>query len=169
MGAGGPKWESMLPFSGVLPRVDSPLEPGTHMKPTRLEAIEFTLILLLLPLFWWLSNQYPIQVPLGKLIGFVAALLLSQSLFRDLVLWWQKRKSDTPKRRIGCLCAESTIGLSLAGAAIAMSLLGLQQEVRLSPTQATALAGTILAVGFFTKNYVVIIRKEKDHGSIRVW
>ena len=140
------------------------------MKLTRLETLEFTLILGFVPLLGWIVHRFPLELPLGKWVGFAAALMLLQSLFRDVVLWWQQRRQDkSAQRKIGCLCAESTVGLTLVFAAIAMSLFGAQKQLQLSGLEASVWAGSILLVGFLTKNYVVIIRKEKNHGSINVW
>ncbi len=139
------------------------------MKCTPLEKLEILAIGVLLPVTWSATSQIECEFPFGQMVGLIAALLLGQSLLRDVVLWFRGRKSQTEKRRIGCLCAESTIGLTLALTAVGLSLLGITQVVTLSPAQCTATVAAVLLAGFFSKDFIVIIRKEKDHGSIRVW
>ncbi len=109
---------------------------------------------------------------LGALIAYSAALLLGQGLVRDVArLAWRRLRGGGAGegRRILCLCAESTIGLLLAGIGLALTLGGIRDTVALSGTGLTILVAAVLAAGFVAKDYVISIRKEKDHASVIVW
>jgi len=73
------------------------------------------------------------------------------------------------KRRIACLCAESTVGLTLVILGIALTLAGVSDSVEIGRVGLTAGVAGVLAFGFVAKDYVISIRKEKDHASVIVW
>ncbi len=52
---------------------------------------------------------------------------------------------------------------------LAATAVGLEDTVRFGSVGLTATAAAILVFGFFAKDYVIVVRKEKDHASIIVW
>jgi hypothetical protein len=106
------------------------------------------------------------QAPVGEIVGDGAALLLAQGLVRDLVrLAWKRRQSGTT-RRILCLCAESSVGLTLIVLALAAVFLGIDQRLVVSHAALQVTPVLILAAGFVLKDYVLVIRRETDHGNV---
>ena len=140
------------------------------MKLTRMEWSELGLIVAAIGATWFLSAGFTWTVPFGKLVGYSAAVLLGQGLVRDVVrLMLTRGQEKAPKRRIGCLCAESTIGLLLVAIAIGLTLIGITQTVALGQWALTGLVGAMFLGGFFAKDFIIIVRREKDHGSVVVW
>lgn len=140
------------------------------MKLTRMEWTEIVLIVVALVVAWLTVPVDAWSLPFGKVVGYSAALLLAQSLVRDVVrLWVDRNKEGAPKRRIGCLCAESTIGLLMVVIAIGLSLIGISQAVTVGRMEVTIAGAVLLFGGFFAKDFIVIVRREKDHGSVVVW
>jgi hypothetical protein len=110
------------------------------------------------------------QVPFGTAMGYGAAALLAQGLVRDVVtLALRRRSGGGAPRRIGCLCAESTVGLLLVALAVGITLLGISEPVLLTRPRLVGALAAVLIGGFVAKDYVVIVRRETDHASIAVW
>lgn len=107
---------------------------------------------------------------LGTLVASSAALLLMQGLLRDLARIARfGRKSPLAPRRIACLCAETSVGLPLVALGIALAASGASGEVALGRAGLAALVACVLGAGFVLKDYVVVLKKEKDHASVIVW
>ncbi len=104
----------------------------------------------------------------GTAIGMAGGLLLAQGLLRDIAKLALRRDS-AEKKRIVCLCAESSIGLLLVTSGAALALLGLNQPVTINSLALRLAPLAVLVLGFIAKDYVLVIRKEKDHGSVIVW
>ncbi len=140
------------------------------MKFTAMEWTEVALIVVALAVAWIMVPSAAWSLPFGKVVGYAAAMLLAQSLVRDVVrMWLDRNKEGAPKRRIGCLCAESTIGLLLVFIAIGLTLIGISQTIAVGRMEVTVVGAVLLFGGFFAKDFVVIVRREKDHGSVVVW
>jgi hypothetical protein len=135
---------------------------------TRMEKVELALIALVVAAAWLLAGDLVWTPRFGKVVCYSAALLLAQGLLRDFARLAFVRRSGE-KRRIGCLCAESTIGLLFVAIGVGLTLVGISDEVPIGRGALAALLGGILGVGFIAKDYVVSIRKEKDHASVVVW
>jgi hypothetical protein len=117
---------------------------------------------------WAIFDRQSWSGAAGTLLGMAGALLLTQGLLRD-VIKLALRRERSEKKRIACLCAESSIGLLLVLAGMALAALGLNQPVVASATAVLLGPPLVLVLGFIAKEYVVVIRKEKDHGSVIVW
>ena len=140
------------------------------MKLTQLEMGELALVVSVVAavVIWGPTPGW--ELPFGPLVGYCAALLLGQSLLRDVVrIALERGRAKEGRRRIGCLCAESSIGLLFVVLAVGLSLIGITQSVTLARGPLAGLVAAILLGGFFAKDFVVIVRREKDHGSIVVW
>ena len=121
--------------------------------------------------------KLPGLVSIANLVLWSAALLLLQSLVRDLtILWQRKRMNQTAKaqgREAACFCAESTVGIL----GILLGCILLFSRVGGMTTMATLswfiLALTVLSIGYFLKSYVLQwnpwkIVKDPDHLNIIV-
>ena len=142
---------------------------------TKANKIELLMIAIvcLLPF----AIKLPGLVSIANLVLWSAALLLLQSLVRDLtILWQRKRMNQTAKaqgREAACFCAESTVGIL----GILLGCILLFSRVGGMTTMATLswfiLALTVLSIGYFLKSYVLQwnpwkIVKDPDHLNIIV-
>lgn len=105
----------------------------------------------------------------GALIGYGAALLLAQGLVRDVAQLIARRVTSAQRQRIVCLCAESSVGIGLIAIAIALTLAGISEPVMVSRCALVAGVAVVLVFGFVAKDYVITIRREKDHARIIPW
>lgn len=135
---------------------------------TRLEKVELALIPVVAAAAFALAGSVRWAPRFGALIGYSAALLLAQGLIRDVARMLLFR-APGEKRKIACLCAESTVGLLLVLVALGLTLLGIEDTIALGRAPLAGLILGLLVFGFIAKDYVIIIRKEKDHASVIVW
>ena len=121
--------------------------------------------------------QFPDTINIANLVLWSAALLLLQSLVRDLSILWQRKRIDqkieTHSREAACFCAESTIGI--IGILIGCILLFARIGGTASMTTLTwfILVVAVLSIGYFLKSYVLQwnpwkIVKDPDHLNIIV-
>ena len=117
----------------------------------------------------------PNEITLGRLLLGASALLLFQSLVRDLWLLAKARREarSHPPRVARCMCVESTVGIT--GVAIGLILLTCRIDAPVSMGQWgwCGLAILVLGTGFLIKDYVLElnplrIRRDKDHVNIIV-
>ncbi len=113
-----------------------------------LEKIELGFILIFSILVWFLP--LPEQISIDRLTLWIFALLLLQSLIRDIAILFTQKKAqatliEKPKKS-RCMCLESTLGASLMGLgistaiemkAIAWSLSIFLYELRVKKTRTT--------------------------------
>ena len=95
------------------------------VKPvTKTETIEFALIPVLGAGFWLMAALLPDRIGAGKLLLWTSALLLLQSLIRDL--WLLARQRHNVKtgllKKARCMCVESTLGAT--GIVAGITILG---------------------------------------------
>ncbi|MCB9489360.1 MAG: hypothetical protein H6684_11560 [Deltaproteobacteria bacterium] len=117
------------------------------------------------------------EVSVGRLAAGVAILLFAQSLLRDLArLVLEPRVKIDEQHRLVCLCAESTISIVVAVAAVILMLAGVEISVRLTGDILAAVFLAVSLTGFFAKDFVVGVsragiyfRRETHHGRVRVW
>ena len=115
------------------------------------------------------------QVELGNLVLYASALLLLQSLLRDIWLLIKARKmAQAGSIRVArCMCAESTVGIT--GLAIGATLMGFGwgQPITMSGWVWGVQSTLVLMTGFLLKDYVLEsrpwrIRRDSDHVNILV-
>lgn len=142
-------------------------QPVAPPRLTRLEAAELAAIACLVPALYLIVGDATWTLRFGSAVAYASALFLGQGLVRDLVrLALEGRKA--PTRTLRCLCAETTVGLVALGAGLGLLLLGIEDTVELGATNASLTVAGVLLAGFFAKDYVLVVRKERDHGSIRI-
>jgi len=137
------------------------------------EKIEITLIPLFGIIFWLLAPILPGQLNAGNLFLTMSALLLFQSLIRDLFLLAEmKRKPQQVQySATRCICLESTVGITgiLVGAGILS--FGINLPVVMNKWMWSILVMLIMAAGYFIKDIVLEIGpwrilRDKNHMNI---
>lgn len=131
------------------------------------EKAELLAIGVLIPALFAATQGIEWSLSFGALVAYSAGVVLGQGLVRDLARLAVVGRKE-PTERLLCLCAESTIGLAGLGAGTLLLAIGIRDTVTLSSYSLTAIVGGILALGFVAKDYVLIVRKVKDHGTIAV-
>lgn len=124
---------------------------------------------------WPASKFFPSTMPLWQIVLGASALLLAQSLVRDVAILLRNRRpaANEPRKEAHCFCLESTVGATgiVAGALLA----GLDSSTQVAIGRwsfVLALAGT-MALGFAIKDLVISwkpfgVRREKDHLNLIV-
>tara|TARA_R110002072_G_scaffold281537_1_gene444139 strand:- start:99 stop:614 length:516 start_codon:yes stop_codon:yes gene_type:complete len=131
------------------------------------EKAELLAIGVVIPALFAATQGFEWTLSFGALVAYSAGLILGHGLVRDLArLAIEGRKE--PTESLLCLCAESTMGLAALGAGTLLLAIGIRDTVTLSTYSLTALVAGILALGFFAKDYVLVLRKVKDHGTVAV-
>ena len=104
------------------------------------------------------------------LFGYAAATILGQGLLRDVVRLALRRGQRPAPTRLTCLCAESSLGLTLLllGAG-GLTLLGVTQTVRLDHVSLSVGLFALLTIGYVAKDYVLVLKRVEDHATIRPW
>ena len=121
------------------------------------------------------ADVMPGRVAVGNLLLGAAAVVLLQSLLRDLWLLAKARRNP-PKHppRVGqCMCVESTVGITgvAVGLVLVMCRVGMTAPMERWSWGAFVLVS--LGLGFLMKDYVIEfkpwrIRRDKDHVNIIV-
>lgn len=115
------------------------------------------------------------RIELGNLVLYDSALLLLQSLLRDIWLLLKAKSAaqNGPSRVARCMCAESTVGVT--GLAIGAALVGFGwgKPIVMSAWTWGIQVVLILVIGFLIKDYVLElrpwrIRRDSDHVNILV-
>lgn len=139
---------------------------------TIFERVELALIPVMGMAVWFLTPVLPDRLPAGRLLLWVSALILLQSLVRDLWLLSRKRRGkQAPRKAARCMCVESAVGATgVVVGAIVLSA-GVGQSVSMSHWSWSVLVLVALSGAFLIKDYVVEwdpwqIRRDKDHMSI---
>ena len=102
--------------------------------------------------------------------GYAAVVILGQGLLRDVARLMLRRGPKPEATKLACLCAESSLGLTLLllGAG-GLTLLGVTQTVHLTPLRLSLTLLGLLTVGYVAKDYVLVLKRVEDHASIRPW
>jgi hypothetical protein len=142
---------------------------------TRAEWIELAMICVVAIIGWLASPYFSSTMPLWQIVLGASALLLAQSLVRDVAILFRSRglKSNEPRKEAQCFCLESTVGLTGVIAGLALIGLGSSDQIAVSRWEfSIAIAGTMI-MGFLIKNLVISwrpfgLRREKNHLNLVV-
>jgi hypothetical protein len=142
---------------------------------TRAEWIELLLLSAVAATGWICWPQFPAALPLWQIVLGASALLLAQSLVRDVAILFRSRRpaANEPRKEAQCFCLESTVGLTGVIAGLALFSLGSSHPITLNRREfLIAIAGTMLLC-FLIKDIVISwkpfgLRREKDHLNLIV-
>jgi hypothetical protein len=142
---------------------------------TREEWVEVLVIGAVASMSWLAWPYFPSPTPVWQIVLGVSALLLLQSLVRDvaIVLRTRSAASEEPRKEASCMCLESTVGATGIVAGAVLAGLGSSAQVALGrPGFVLAVAGT-MTLGFVIKDWVISwrplgVRREKDHLNLIV-
>jgi hypothetical protein len=142
---------------------------------TRSEWIELLLIAAAATGSGLVRPLLPAMLPLWQIVLYASALLLAQSLVRDIAILIRSRQpsSNEPRREAQCFCLESTVGATGIVAGAALAGLGSSMPVAISRWDFVLSIAGILALGFLIKDLVISwrpfgIRREKGHLNLIV-
>ena len=139
------------------------------------QSIEVAVILIVGGAVWSVASHLPRHILIGNLLLYSSALLLFQSLLRDIWLITKSRRNrgDNSPKVARCMCVESLVGLT--GVLVGLLLFGLRlhREVSVEPWEWGAFVTAVLAIGFLIKDFVLEakpwrIRRDKNHLNIIV-
>ncbi|MEO0797056.1 MAG: hypothetical protein AAFX93_18015 [Verrucomicrobiota bacterium] len=137
------------------------------------ERVELVLIPCLVAGVYILGQLLPYQLDIGWSFALAALILLVQGFFRDLYLLYRQRtvERDAPKKRMKCMCLESTLGMFGIGLGIFLTLLLPDYSFPISRWGWSLLVGAVMVFGFLTKDIVITwnpfgIRRDPDHMNI---
>jgi hypothetical protein len=139
---------------------------------TMAEKVELMLIPIMATLIWLMAPIFPNNLPAGRLLLLASALVLLQSLVRDLWLLFNNRRGEQkPSKAARCICIESAVGAT--GVVVGAILLGaeINHPMFMNEWAWSALIVVVLSGGFLMKDYVMEwspwrIRRDKDHMNI---
>jgi len=142
---------------------------------TRAEWIELSLVAFVAAASSQTAQFLPAAIPLWQIVLGLAALLLAQSLVRDVVIVIRQRreKSNVPKKIARCLCLESTVGATGMAAGAAVASLGVTRQFTVSPWEISIAVAATMILGLVIKDLVISwepprVRREKDHVNLLV-
>ena len=140
---------------------------------TTLEKIELAMIPLSAMIAYFISPALSWQISVGNALLLFSALLLLQSLIRDLSILFFSNKNPVPItfKKMQCFCVESAIGMTgiLGGAGILG--LGIAQQIQMDRFVLSMSVVSVVGVGFAIKDFVIQanpwrIFRDKDHLNI---
>ena len=137
------------------------------------EKIELSLIPVAVALVGLAARWLPVQLGTGELLVIACLAWLVQGGLRDLWLLYllKSRPVTAPRRRLACLCLESSVGLTGVVVGVLLALGGLGGQSTLNAGRWMLLAAAMFALGFLAKDLVISwrppgIRRDPDHHSI---
>jgi hypothetical protein len=140
---------------------------------TTAEKFELMLIPLLGIGIFQIGTRLPASIGAGALLLGASALLLLQSLMRDIWLLAKQQRAPLPitRRTARCMCVESTVGAT--GVTVGVMVLGtaIDRSVQMDNGYWSLLAVGVMLAGFAIKDTVFEwrpfrIRRDKDHVNI---
>jgi hypothetical protein len=141
----------------------------------RAEWIEAALIVAVAAASRLVWPLIPVTMPVWQIVLGLSALLLAQSLVRDVAILFRRRRQalNQPGREAQCFCLESTVGATGIVAGAALAGLGSSSRIATSGWESSIVVLGILALGFVIKDLVIYwrpfgLRREKDHLNLIV-
>jgi hypothetical protein len=142
---------------------------------TRSEWIELVVIAVLAPVCWLVWPRFPTAMPLWQIVLKLSALLLAQSLARDITILLGSRMSTAiaPRKEAQCFCMESTVGVTGVVAGISLAALGVSTHVVIPQWGFCLALLATMSMGIAIKDLVISwnpfgLRREKDHLNLIV-
>ena len=142
---------------------------------TRGEWIEVLLIGIISPTCWVTWPYFPSPTPVWQIVLGISALLLFQSLVRDVAILLRARHaaSNEARKEAQCFCLESTIGVTGVVAGAALVGLGSSTHITIGRWEFLLIAAGTMALGFAIKDLVITwkplgVRRETNHLNVIV-
>ncbi len=141
---------------------------------TKAQWIEVSAIAVFTAISWLVWPQFS-AMPLWQIVLGLSALVLAQSLVRDIAILLRSRRSASqePRKEAQCFCLESTVGSTgvLAGAVLAG--FGGSTPVAIDRWELSLAAAATMVAGFLVKDLVISwrpfgVRRETDHLNLVV-
>jgi hypothetical protein len=114
-------------------------------------------------------------MPLWQIVLKLSALLLAQSLGRDITVLLRSRiyPAIAPRKEAQCFCMESTVGVTGVVAGISLAGLGVSTNVVIPQWGFCLALLATMSMGFAIKDLVISwnpfgLRREKDHLNLIV-
>ncbi|WOO40838.1 hypothetical protein [Rubellicoccus peritrichatus] len=137
------------------------------------EKVELLLIPCVVALVYGANSVLPGSLQLGWACALAALILLFQGFIRDLYLLYLQKtmEKNNPKRRMKCMCLESTLGMLGILAGIILALFLPDVEFPINRWGWTGFVSSMMLFGFLGKDLVVFwkpfaIRRDPDHANI---
>lgn len=137
------------------------------------DRLELSVIVMLVGMVWFGASLFPPELSVGNLILMLSALLLLQSLIRDLSILFKQRKkvNETPVTIARCMCVESAVGATGILLGIALIAFNVFSMIVMSSLRWTLCVLATVIIGFLIKDFVFQwkpwrIRREKDHMNV---
>jgi hypothetical protein len=136
------------------------------------EIVELGLIPVAVAGVGFAARWLPTQLGTGSLLVVACLAWLVQGGLRDLwLLYLVKSQPAAPRRRLACMCLESSVGLTGVVIGVGLALCHVGGRHTLNPTRWMVLAAGVLTVGFLAKDLVIswrplAVRRDPDHHSI---
>jgi hypothetical protein len=142
---------------------------------TRAEWIEALAIGVVAAMSWLALPYFPSPMPVWQIVLGASALLLVQSLVRDVIILFRRKNSASNELRkeAQCFCLESTVGATGIVAGAALAALGSSTQVTIGRWDFFLAVAATMALGFMIKDWVISwkppgLRREKDHLNLIV-
>ena len=142
---------------------------------SKLEYLELSTIIVLsvIVLQTSISENFPRDLDWGTFLLYTAGLIFLQSLVRDILILLKKKQSVNMKTRESklCLCAESTLGLTVLILGILFSKIGSSQLVFIDSTRLCSWTTFWMLFSYSIKDFVIHtspLRIEKDSEHINI-
>ena len=140
---------------------------------TKREKAELELILLAACGAFSITALLPGQLSTGNLLLMMSALLLLQSLIRDVSILMSTRRAEQTSgtKAMRCMCLESTIGMTGIVVGAGILGLGIDPQIRLGHWGWALAVVLTLGTGFAIKDFILQtspwrIVREKNHLNI---
>jgi small-conductance mechanosensitive channel len=142
---------------------------------TKAEWIEVSVIAVLIPIGWLAWPQFSGATPLWQIVLGLSALLLVQSLVRDVAILLRSRRSPSngPRKEAQCFCLESTVGSTGVAVGAVLAGFGGSTQVVIGRWEFSLAAAATMTLGFLVKDLVISwkpfgLRREADHLNLIV-
>ena len=137
------------------------------------EKVELGLIPVVVATVGATGRFLPTELGTGELLTIGCLTWLVQGGVRDLWLLYlmKSRPAAAPRRKLACMCLESSAGLTGLVVGVALALSGTGGRITLNAGRWMLLAGVVLALGFVARDFVISwrplgLRRDPDHHTI---
>ena len=137
------------------------------------EKIELALIPIAVAAAGLAGRWLPTELGTGELLVIACLAWLVQGGLRDLWLLYvlKSQPATAPRRRLACMCLESSVGLTGVVVGVVLALCGIGGRVAFDAGRWMILAAVVFTLGFLAKDLVISwrplgVRRDPDHHTI---